>query len=76
MTITKMKLKLKIRFNSGREYFEKISSDTYLVYLKEPEGVVAESIIKKYLSAQISVNPSKMKFMKVDEKGNWIVMIE
>mgnify|MGYP001615180292 FL=1 len=70
-----MKLKLKIRFNSGREYFEKLGIDNYLIYVKEPEGTAAEVIIKSYLSRQISINPLRMRFIKVDDKGNWVVVI-
>ena len=71
-----MKLKLKIRFSSGREYFEKLGSDNYLIYVRESEGATAEGVIKSYLSKQISINPSRMKFMKVDDKGNWVMIID
>jgi len=66
------KVVAKVRFNTSKEYFEKLGADSYLIYIPFEEDDDSHKVIASILSKKLGVVPTRMEFSGKDIRGNFV----
>ena len=61
-----MKVTVKVKFNATKERLEQFGLNKYLLYLSHKEDNESNIIIASFLSKNLGVPPSKIKFSGFD----------
>jgi len=70
------KIKLRVRFNSSRDAFEKFSSEAYLLYLTFPEDEESIDVLKEILSRRLGTPVSDISYMGQDNLKNYLFILD
>ena len=67
-----MKVTVKVKFGATKERLENFGLNKYLLYLAHEEDGESTNIIAAYLSRNLGVPPSKIKFAGLDPHKNMV----
>ncbi len=66
------KITIKVVFNSSKESFENFGSGRYIAHLPFEEDTESKMAIVQLLSKKMGAVPSRIEFIGVDARKNWI----
>jgi hypothetical protein len=69
------KIKLKVRFDTSKESFEKVSSEACLLYLPYAEDEDSITVIKEYISKNFGTPTENVEYMGKDNFNNFLFIL-
>ncbi|MBS3091638.1 hypothetical protein J4217_04295 [Candidatus Pacearchaeota archaeon] len=67
-----MKVVVKVKFNTSKEYFENFGGNKYLLYLPFEQDDDSANVIIHMLSRKIGASPGKIEYAGQDMNKDWV----